>query len=194
LRTSFASGADREYFANIDAKADPTPTLPGTSAWTLGSPNKDGGVVVTQTAGSGKSNIFIVLPKYQFVTTFAYQWKYGVNFGLNYLLRQGYATPYFNSNADITADPTLASGGRNVVVVSDVDSYRLPTVHSFDGRVSKALNYKNYNASIDFDVFNMFNNATTLGRQYDLDATNFDKTLEIMNPRIWRIGFRFSFK
>jgi Carboxypeptidase regulatory-like domain/TonB-dependent Receptor Plug Domain len=194
LRMSWSGGANREYFDNIDAKADPTPTLPGTAEWTLGSPNQNGGVVITQTAGSGKSNIFIVLPKYQFVTTFAYTMKWDINFGFNYLFRQGYAEPYYNSDPDLTADPILASGGRNVVVISDVDSYRLPNVHSVDGRISKALNYKNYTANIDFDVFNMFNTATTLGKQYDVTASNFNKVLEIVNPRILRIGFRVSFK
>jgi hypothetical protein len=70
----------------------------------------------------------------------------------------------------------------------------LPNVHSVDGRVSKALNYKNYTANIDFDVFNLFNTATTLGKQYDVTASNFNKVLEIVNPRILRIGFRVSFK
>jgi hypothetical protein len=194
MRMSWSGGANREYFDNIDAHADPTPTLPGTAEWTLGSPNQNGGVVITQTGGSGKSNIFIVLPKYQFVTTFAYTMKWDINFGFNYLFRQGYAEPYYNSNADLTADPILASGGRNVVVIPDVDSYRLPSVHSMDARISKALIYKNYTANIDFDIFNLFNTATTLGKQYDVDASNFNKVLEIVNPRILRIGFRVSFK
>jgi hypothetical protein len=194
MRMSWSGGSNREYFDNIDAHADPTPTLPGQAQWTLGSPNVNGGVVVTQTAGSGKSNIFIVLPKYQFVTTFAYSMKYGINFGFNYLFRQGYAEPYYVGATDPTIDPTLATGGRNVIVIPDVDSYRLPSIHSVDGRVSKTLNFKNYSGAIDFDLFNMFNNATTLGKQYDLAATNYNKVLEIMNPRILRIGFRFSFK
>jgi hypothetical protein len=56
------------------------------------------------------------------------------------------------------------------------------------------LIYKNYTANIDFDIFNLFNTATTLGKQYDVDASNFNKVLEIVNPRILRIGFRVSFK
>ena len=72
--------------------------------------------------------------------------------------------------------------------------YRLPNIHSVDGRISKALIYKNYTANIDFDLFNMFNNATTLGKQYNLRRANFNQVLEIMNPRIFRIGFRLGFK
>ena len=191
MRAAFSGGANREYFDNADAKADPTSILPGTAEWTTGSPNVNGGVVVTQTSGSGKSNIFIVLPKYQFVLTGAYQMKWGINLGINYLARQGYAAPYYDGS---DTDP-VTGGPRNVVVISDVDNSRLPTIHSVDGRISKAFNYKSYTANVDFDLFNMFNNATTLGKQYDLSTGDgFNKTLEIMNPRIIRIGFRFSFK
>ena len=191
MRAAFSGGANREYFDSAAAKADPTSILPGTAEWTTGSPNVNGGVVVTQTAGSGKSNIFIVLPKYQFVLTGAYQAKWGINLGINYLARQGYAAPYYDGS---DTDP-VTGGARNVVVIPDVDNSRLPTMHSVDFRVSKALNYKSYTANIDFDLFNLFNNATTLGKQYDVSTGSaFNQTLEIMNPRIIRIGFRFGFK
>jgi hypothetical protein len=191
LRAAFSGGANREYFDSADAKADPTSILPGTAEWTTGSPNVNGGVVVTQTAGSGKSNIFIVLPKYQFVLTGSYQMKWGINFGINYLARQGYAAPYYDGS---DTDP-VTGGPRNVIVIPDVDNSRLPTMHSVDGRVSKAFTFKSYTANVDFDLFNMFNNATPLGKQYDVSTgTAFNQTLEIMNPRIVRIGFRFSFK
>jgi hypothetical protein len=191
MRMSWSGGANREYFDSVDAQADPTPTLPGNAEWTTNSPNVNGGVVITQTSGSGKSNIFIVLPKYQYVLTVAYLAKYDINFGLNYLFRQGYAEPYFNSS---TLDP-ITGGRRNVVVIpQSVDDYRLPNVHSVDGRVSKGFNFKNFTANVDFDLFNMFNSATPLGKQYDLRRANFNQVLEVMNPRILRIGVRVSFK
>ena len=79
-------------------------------------------------------------------------------------------------------------------MIPDVDSIDCRTCIRWTRRVSKALNYKNYTANIDFDIFNLFNTATTLGKQYDVDASNFNKVLEIVNPRILRIGFRVSFK
>ena len=48
----------------------------------------------------------------------------------------------------------------------------------------------------DVDLFNVFNAATVLGRQYDVEATGtrgFDSVLEIMNPRILRLGLRVKF-
>ncbi len=193
-RVAYSTGSNREYFDNIDAHADPTPTLPGTSEWTLGSPNVDGGITFLPSSGSGKSNIFITTPTYQFVMTGAYQMKWDVTLGVNYLLRQGSAAPfYYGSSNPETADPTLAAGGRNIVVVP-VEDYHLPAVNSFDFRVSKALNYKTFTANIDFDIFNLFNNATQLQRQFDVTAPNLNNVLEIMNPRILRIGVRFGFK
>ena len=46
------------------------------------------------------------------------------------------------------------------------------------------------------DVFNLFNASTVLGRQYDVTATGttgFDRPLEVMNPRILRLGVRWLF-
>ena len=42
-------------------------------------------------------------------------------------------------------------------------------------------------------MFNLFNNATVLGKQYDARLTAYNSVLEIMNPRIARIGARFFF-
>jgi hypothetical protein len=56
MRMSWAGGSNREYFDGSGARYDPTPGLPGTSEWNLLTPNVDGGVVITPSAGSGKSN------------------------------------------------------------------------------------------------------------------------------------------
>jgi hypothetical protein len=194
MRMSFSAGANREYFDNVDAHYDLTPTLPGVNEWTLGTPGTNGGITFVPSSGSGKSNIFITLPKYQFVTTFSYQLKWGLNVGVNYLLRQGSAAPYYiGADNEATQDLTLGAG-RDVVVVNNVEDFHLPVLHSLDGRISKAFVYKSYTANIDLDCFNLFNNSTTLQRQFNLDAPNADSILEIMNPRIFRIGVRFSFK
>ena len=49
---------------------------------------------------------------------------------------------------------------------------------------------------LTLDMFNVMNSSTTLGRQYDATATGatgFYNTLEIMNPRLIRLGVRFQF-
>ena len=76
------------------------------------------------------------------------------------------------------------------------DEFRLPAVTSLDARIEKGFKFGSSKLSLDFDVFNLLNSGTVLGRQYDLrltGPTGFGNTLEIMNPRIARLGARFTF-
>jgi hypothetical protein len=192
LRVGWSTNDHREYFDNADAQADPTPTVP-ISTLPLNGPNKDGGLVVTPTAGSGKTNIYLVLPKYQYIMNAAYQAKWNITLGMNYVFRQGYSTPYFRSSVAAAADE-LAPTGKSVLLVTDVGDYRLPNVHSLDGRLSWAWRYKGrYGVNFDLDMFNLFNNSTVLGRQIDLNLGGFNQAREIMNPRIIRLGARLHF-
>jgi hypothetical protein len=184
-RFGFSTNSHREYFKGADALDDPTPSP--------GAPKLDGGLVVTQTGGSGKSGIFMVLPRYQFIANGMYQGPWGVNLGANWLLRQGYAEP-FNRGSVPTGDPL--SNRKRVLVVGDVGRFRLPAVSSLDVRIEKAFKIQRYTVALDLDVFNLGNVATVLGRQYDIrltGPTGFNQVLEIMNPRIARVGARFNF-
>ena len=72
---------------------------------------------------------------------------------------------------------------------------RLPAVTSFDFRVGKVFAINRANLNLDLDVFNLFNAGTVLGRQYNkrlTGATGFNQVLEIMNPRILRLGLRLN--
>ncbi len=71
-----------------------------------------------------------------------------------------------------------------------------PAISTLDLRVGKLFNISRVRLNLDFDVFNVFNSGTVLGRQdhYRLTgATGFDQVLEIMNPRILRVGARIGF-
>jgi len=186
-RFGFSTNDHREYFDDpATAIGDPTPGP--------GSPLKDGGLTVRQTGGSGKSGIYLVYPKYQFIANGLYQGPWGIDFGMNMVTRQGYAQPWHRTQVPVTGD--YFSRTKTVAVFDDVGDNRLPTVTSFDARVSKRFNWSRVNFNFDFDMFNLFNSDTVLGRQYDLrrtGATGFDKTLEIMNPRIFRLGVRVGF-
>jgi hypothetical protein len=192
LRASVSGGTHREYFDGPSAQADPTPSVPGTSQFTLLSPNRNGGLVLEQTSGSGKSSIFLSAPKYQSSVSAAYQAGWGINTAVGYVMRQGFATPYFDSTVSTPGD--LISATKTVLASTDVDLFRLPTVHTVDARVSKHLRLDNMAIDLDFDVFNLFNSSTELGRQLDLSTTNFNQVIEITNPRIARVGVRVSFK
>ena len=46
---------------------------------------------------------------------------------------------------------------------------------------------------MDVDLFNMLNSATVLGREYNLRLTTANNVVEIMNPRVLRLGLRINF-
>lgn len=181
-RAAFSTSAHREYFDSLAAMGDPTPSP--------SSPNMNGGLVVRQTSGSGKSSIYMVLPKYQFIFNAAYQMKWGITTGINYLFRDGYSEPFFRSRV---ATGDVLSGNKTVFVLGGVDWYKLPSVHSFDMRIGKEQKIDKVTLNFDIDLFNALNMATVLGKQYDLRLTTAGQVLEIMNPRIIRFGVRVAF-
>jgi hypothetical protein len=193
-RFGFSTNDWREYFddpslAIVDPTKAPALRMPNRP---YAGPQVDGGLVVRKSSGSGKSNIFLVSPKYQLVANGSYEGPWGLNFGANLVARQGYAEPFFRSNVS-TGDPL---GPKEVLIVKNVDDFRLPAVTSLDGRVEKRFHFGTSYLALDFDVFNVLNSGTVLGRQYDerlTGATGFGNVLEIMNPRIARLGVRFTF-
>jgi hypothetical protein len=185
-RFAFAWNDEREYFDDPSLSIqDPTPSPE--------EPLLHGGPVTRQSLGSSKSEIYLVAPKYQFIANGFYQGPWGVNFGANLLVRQGFGKPYYADEVE-TSDPVDTA--KDVLVVGDVGDYRLPTLTSFDLRAEKAFTFGQRRIAFDVDIFNVFNRGTVLGRQYDVQATGdtgFDKVLEIMNPRIIRFGLRVTF-
>jgi hypothetical protein len=181
-RFGFSTNDHREYFDSAEAFTNPTPSA--------ANPNIDGGQVLRQTGGSGKSGIFMLLPKYQFIATGLYQAPWGINLAGNLLTRQGYATPYTRSQV-ATGDPL--GNLKTLLVVGDVGDFRLPAVTSLDLRVGKEFTINRFRLALDLDMFNALNSNVVLGRQYDLRLTTANQVLEIMNPRILRLGARINF-
>jgi len=105
-------------------------------------------------------------------------------------VRQGFAEVFYAGNV-ATNDAVHAK--KNVLVDPNIGDVRLPTLTSLDIRAEKGFKFSGVNAAFDLDVFNVLNAGTVLGRQYDVQASNFNAILEIMNPRIVRFGVRFNF-
>jgi len=186
-RLGFSTNDHREYFDNPDtAIQDPTP---GTST-----PLVDGGLVVRASGGSGKSGIYQLLPKYQFIANGLYQAPYGIDLAVNMVMRQGFGQPWYQDRVSTPGD--YFSSRKTVLLITDIGENRLPAVTSLDFRVGKVFTIDRANINIDLDFFNLFNAGTVLGRQYNkrlTGATGFDQVLEIMNPRILRLGLRVNF-
>ena len=159
------------------AVQDPTPS----TTW----PNIEGGAYVTQTNGSGKSEIYLLLPRYQFTASGAYQLPYRINIAGSVVAREGFGQPYSRrwSQRSRAAGEAGAPGR----------SGRQPPARChLDLRAEKGFAFRGGSQlMLTMDMFNVFNASTTLGRQYDVTATGstgFNKTLEIMNPRLIRLG------
>jgi hypothetical protein len=88
-------------------------------------------------------------------------------------------------------DPNAAR--KHLLLVGDVDRFRLPAVSSLDARLGKEFAFDRYRINLDLDIFNVFNTNTVLARQYNLGVTSGNSVLEIMNPRVLRLGARFNF-
>jgi hypothetical protein len=183
-RFGFSWNRSREYFDDPSTSIiDPTPIT--------ADPQISGGLVTVPTAGSSKSQIYLTLPSYQFTANGFYQGPWGVNFGGNFLIRQGYAQMFY-SNDVATNDPVYST--KDILVsAGNIGKHRLPNVKSFDARIEKMFTINRAQLAFDVDVFNLFNHGTVLGRIYDVSSTKFNQVAEIMNPRIARFGIRVQF-
>ena len=185
-RLGFSTNSHTEHWDSVAAIGDLTPGP--------ASPNKNGGTVIRQSTGSGKSGIYQVLPRYQFIATGMYQAPWGINVAANLVTREGFSTPYFRNNV-ATTDPLVRN--KSVLLVDDVNDLRLPAVTSLDARLGKEFSFGAGNfrprMNVDLDVFNVLNSATVLGREYNLRLTSADTVREIMNPRVLRVGLRLRF-
>ena len=186
-RIAYSFNDHREYFTDRAAAIiDPTPSPT--------SPKRDGGLVIAGTGGSGKTDIFFVSPRYQFVANGLYEGPFGINVAGSLLFRQGYGQPWFQ---EIQAHERDAAAFKDVLLAPDVGAHRLPATKSFDVRIGKEFRADGYTMNVDFDWFNILNVGTVLRRQYDVATaegpTGPGQTLEIMNPSLLRFGFRLGF-
>ncbi len=85
------------------------------------------------------------------------------------------------------------SANKTVLLIDEVGDERLPAMTNVDLRIGKEFTIKGSHINLDFDIFNAFNASTVLGRQYNLRLGTGDDVLEIMNPRVLRLGVRFNF-
>jgi hypothetical protein len=186
-RLGVSTNDHREYFDDPSTSIeDPTPGP--------GSPNVDGGLVIVTASGSGRSGVYLLLPKYQVIANGLYQGPWGIDVGASLIVRQGFGQPWYRSSVSVPAD--YFSPQKNVALYGDIGENRLPTVTSLDLRVAKSLVVGKARLHVDLDAFNALNAATVLGRQYDYrltGATGFNQVLDVMHPFIVRLGVRAAF-
>ncbi len=193
-RVGFSTNDHREHFDNPErATEDPTPAPTATPSQPTGGPLRDSGPVLRRADGGARRATYLIAPKYQLAGNGTYGGPWGINLAANVLMRQGFAQPYFRSRVR-AGDPVVIS--KSVLVAGDLDSRRLGALTLLDLRVEKSLNVARARVVVDFDIFNLLNAATILGREYDLRLTGprgFNAPVELLDPRLARVGVRVTF-
>ncbi len=161
-----------------------------------------GGVVdgteVLQASGtvSGpKGNVFIN-SKWSYSLNGLYQvapdHPWGFNLAANLTGRQGYPLRY-----SVRVDRTSVSDGPNgidVPVDSSPDTFRYPDVHVVNLRAEKEFTLHDVSLNLGLDVFNAFNEAYVLQDQSVLGRSTSGHVLEVLSPRVFRLGARISLR
>jgi hypothetical protein len=103
--------------------------------------------------------------------------------------RDGFPIPYFQ--AANAGDPT--AGGKNVLVASAFDRYRLPPLVQVDAQLARKWQRGARHLTAAVDVFNLLNSATPLQVNRDVEQPSVGAAQEILRPRMVRLGLSVEF-
>ena len=118
---------------------------------------------------------------------------WGFNLAANLTGRQGYPLRYaVLINRETVVDNS--GTGLNVPVDSSADAFRYPDVHVVNLRVEKEFSFDKLGLNLGVDVFNAFNESYVLQRQGVLGASNSDDVIEVLSPRVFRLGARITLR
>ncbi len=148
------------------------------------------------TASGPKGNVFIN-SNWSYSLSGLYQiapdapWGFNVSASLNG--REGYPLRYSRrvNRAPIADTPGV---GLDVPIASEADTFRYPDVHLLDLRVEKEFRLSDFGVTVGADLFNVLNESYVLQRQSILGLTTGDHVLEVVSPRILRLGVRLSWR
>ncbi|HSG40462.1 MAG TPA: hypothetical protein VLE27_12550, partial [Thermoanaerobaculia bacterium] len=87
-----------------------------------------------------------------------------------------------------------AGAGIDIPIASGAGAFRYDDVHVLDLRAEKEFSFSGLGLTLGADVFNALNESNVLQRQGVLGLDNSDHVLEILSPRVYRIGARVSFR
>ncbi len=104
--------------------------------------------------------------------------------------RQGHILPY---NTDILGSDDI---NRQVSLMNGaLDRFRMDDLYLLDLRAEKTFAANSdVNLTFNVDLFNTFNSGTVLSRQTTLSSRLGDYALDIVSPRIWKLGVRVSWR
>ena len=165
--------------------SDPSNYLPGIED---GSP-----VLQGSTTGTGSRGNVYINSNWSYNLNGLYQvapdHPWGFNVAMNATGRQGYPDLYF-----VKVPRQGFTSSSYVVATKQLDSFRNSAINILDARVEKEFNFKDFGFTLGVDCFNLLNASTVIQRQGNLGATSANFVQEIVSPRIFRVGARFSFR
>jgi hypothetical protein len=112
---------------------------------------------------------------------------WGFDIGASVTGRQGYPTPPF-----VTRNGP--SGGRPVLLTSTIDQFRNDNIFIVDGHLGKEFKFNEFGLSIVADGFNLLNSHPVLQRQRDAEASTAYNVIEVLSPRVLRLGAILHFR
>jgi hypothetical protein len=167
----------------------------------FGGGNHDGDRVLTCSGtGSGSKAGVCISSSWSYSLSGMYQvapdkpWGFNLAGSLNG--REGYANPYFR-RIGFGAFRKQPFGTVLVNATEDPDSFQNDDLHILDLRVEKEFKFDRLGLTLGVDVFNVTNEGTVLQRNLRLNTTYLngtsDHVQEVVSPRIFRLGAKFSF-
>jgi hypothetical protein len=152
----------------------------------------EGGVVAPQSGGSGISAVW-VNARWMGKLSGLYQFPYGISLSFAFNARDGYVFPPFvqvyRSNVGWTNINANEPGQ-----IGKFGDRRLPNFYELSLRIEKTFNLsEKLRFTVAGDCFNVFNSATALEEQANLESGVFGETQRILNPRVFRFGVRVEF-
>ncbi len=151
----------------------------------------DGGTMAPESGGSGERYIFSNT-RWIFKLSGLYQLPYGFNISGSVNAREGYVIPTYVQvfMPGIGYDDLFGSPGGG----GKYGDERLPNFWVINLRLEKVFNVsESSTVTMSADVFNLTNSAHELKQERRIDADNFGQAQQILSPRVFRFGIRFSF-
>ncbi len=124
---------------------------------------------------------------WQFKFSGLYQLPFGVNLSAVFRAREGYVRDtYVREYRPNIGTQSFYDGPRG--------DNRLPTFYELDFRLEKVFTLSTTSRVVfAVDAFNALNSAHVLAQQNLITSDIFNRTTQILNPRVFRFGIRFEF-
>ena len=195
FRGNFGWNSFKQYL-NASSIQDPN------NLWALGGQNcgNPPGTSCLAAGYSSKDSVFIN-GSWQFNVNALYQGPFGLDLGVNFFGRQGYANPYY---VQTRARDAAGINHNYNILIGQIDDYRYDNVYELDLRLSKTFCVGGLTIIPAAELFNAANSGTVLQRyqrtgRYRASSgsftpsTYFNQILEVQSPRIVRLGIQVNF-